>query len=308
MKLSAILQHLREQNIDFSILNSNDDLSVFPANFKKIISNGLYHITHGVDFDFKKIKDSVIVTDKAFETDNTLIIVDHPQLVHYRLTNLFEKTSPRSIHPTAIIDPEAEIGENVNIGPYSIIGKCIIKDHVYIASHVVIHDKVFIDSHSYIDSQSVIGPEGLAWVWDKEGNRVKQSQLGGVIIEKNCHLATDITIVRGSLAEDTIVGEGTVIAHGSKIGHGTKIGKHVHMANNVSIAGNTTLGDRSFYGSGCVIPPNIKIGANNIVGAGAVVNKSFEKEYLTLVGVPAKVLRENSHLVKAKGTPTPFKK
>ena len=53
----------------------------------------------------------------------------------------FFETSMRSakIHPTAIVDPNANIGADVQIGPFSIIGPDVtIGDKTIVQSHVVI--------------------------------------------------------------------------------------------------------------------------------------------------------------------------
>jgi UDP-3-O-[3-hydroxymyristoyl] glucosamine N-acyltransferase len=172
---------------------------------------------------------------------------------------------------------------------------------------VVVYKNTTIKSGCFIDSNSCIGPSGLAWIWDDNGNRIIQPQLGGVIIEKNCHIGTDVSITKGSLSENTIIGENTLIAHGTKIGHGCKVSKHVHMANNVSLAGNAVIGERVFLGSASIVSSNISVPNNSIVGAGTLVNKKFEEEYVTLVGVPAKILKANNYNHKPNGAPKPFK-
>jgi acyl-ACP--UDP-N-acetylglucosamine O-acyltransferase len=53
-----------------------------------------------------------------------------------------------SIHPTAVIDPQAEVDSSVEIGPYSVVGP-----HVRLAAGVVLHP------HSYVTGYTEIGPE-----------------------------------------------------------------------------------------------------------------------------------------------------
>jgi len=305
-RLLSIIE--KELKVDFKIINPNDKINVVPASVKKCIPFGLYFLTKDFADELSKINNSIIITNFEYPTDNTLIVVDNPQLIHYRVLNYLLENKAPIIHSSAIIDAEAKIGKNVNIGPYCVIGKCVIENEVQLQSHVVIKDNVVLKTHTYIDSHSCIGAAGIAWIWDDDGNRVLQPQVGGVVIEEDCCLGTDITVVRGSLSEDTIIGKGTVIAHGTKIGHGVRVGKFVHMANNVSLAGNANIGERTFLGSACVISSNINIPNNTIIGAGAVVNKSIGEEYCTLVGVPAKVIKKDNYLNKPKGAPKPFKK
>jgi UDP-3-O-[3-hydroxymyristoyl] glucosamine N-acyltransferase len=307
LNLREIENYLVTEGVIYELFNVDYNLKVTPANFRNKIQGGLYHVSKEFNGSLVGIEKSIIVCSRRFKTNNTLIVVDNPQLVHYKLTHLFVVEEVKEIHPTAIIHPEAKIGKNVNIGPYSVIGKCEIEDNVNIQSHVVITDKVLIKRNAFIDSNSNIGQTGIVWVWDENGHRVQQAQIGGVIIGENVHLGTDITIVRGSLSESTIIGKGSVIAHGTKIGHGAHIGEMVHMANNVSLAGNTTIGNRCYLGSGSVVPSNITIPNNVIVGASAMVNKNFDEEYITLVGVPAKILYKENYNRKGRGTPIPHK-
>jgi len=308
MTLEHINGFLNENMIDFKVINQTENLGVEPASLKHIIPNGLYYVVGELKDNISTINKSIIITDSSFETENTLIIVENPQLVHYKLCHLFVESKTPEIHKTAIIHPEAVIGNSVSIGPYCVIEKCVIEDHVTLQSHVVIKENTVLKKHVFVDSHSCIGAPGLAWIWDEHGERVKQPQLGGVIIEEDCHLATDITVVRGSLSESTTIGKSTVIAHGTKIGHGAIIGEHVHMANNVSLAGNAVIGDRSFLGSASIISSNIKIPENTIVGAGAMVNKNFTESYCTLAGIPAKVIKTENYKNKPKGAPKPFNK
>lgn len=311
MHLKEILQILDQEKVKYileasEVLGSQEDF--FPASTRRLIERGIYFMQTPMSPNEIAIKHSVILSTQKMGTDNHEIIVDNPQLVHYKLTGYFrEKKAPR-IHPTALIASGATIGKGVSIGPYSIIGDCIIGDNVDIRSHVVIEDKVTIGHNTIIDSSTIIGAAGLAWIWDDEGNRIVQPQLGGVVIGNDCILGTDITVVRGSLSENTVIGSFSVMAHGTKIGHGAQIGANVHMANNVSIAGNAVIGDASFLGSAAVVSSNINIPKNTIIGAAAMVNKNFNEEYLTLAGVPATVIKKENFQSKPNGAPKPFKK
>ena len=277
---------------------------------KHKVKNGLYFLTNNYISEANHIHDSVIITDSEHDpvNNNIYLITSNPQLIHYKISSTLETKRAPGIHPTAIIHPEANIDKSAHIGPFCIIGKAIIQQDVVLQSHITIADRVIIKSGTVIEGNSYIGARGMAWIWDEQGNRIMQPQIGGVIIEENCLLGTDITIVRGSLSENTIIGSETVIAHGSKIGHGSHVGKQVHFANNVSLAGNAHIGNRVFLGSACVISSHVKIPEGCIVGAGAVVNKTFEEENITLAGVPAKIINKNNFESKPTGAPKPFKK
>jgi UDP-3-O-[3-hydroxymyristoyl] glucosamine N-acyltransferase len=309
MNLEKIIENIKFLEIDFKLINNpienlNEEYQFASTNH--LIDRGIYYILDLNDA-ILKIKNSIIISNFEFESSNHLIVTSNPKLLHYKLTQLSIIKSNKGIHPTAIISKKAVIGKNVEIGPYCVIDNCEIEDDVVLKNHVVIENNVLIKKKCFIDSHSVIGASGLAWIWDNDGTRIVQPQIGGVIIEENCIIATDVTVVRGSLSENTIIGSGTLIAHGTKIGHGCQVGKNVHMANNVSLAGNAKIGNHSFLGSASVISSNIKIPNHTIVGASALVNKNFDKEYLTLAGLPAKIIKENNFETKPNGAPKPYK-
>ena len=59
-----------------------------------------------------------------------------------------------------------------------------------------------------------------------------------------------------------------------------------------SLAGNVKVGDFATIGTNSTILPNVTIGKESYVGAGAVVNKDVPDNQVD-VGVPAKFLRKN---------------
>ncbi len=246
-----------------------------------------------------EIKHSLILVNKVPEqADSTNIFIEMTvdvQQAYYQFLNyVFPQTSSGTIAPTAIIHPKAKIGKNIEIGHYSIIEECEIGDHVKIGSHCKIHNGTKIGQNTTIEDFSDIGTRGIAWVWDEQSNtKVVQPQLGGVEIGKNCILASNSIIVRGSLNEKTKVGNHTFFAPGCRIGHGTIIGNFTHLANNVITGGNTKIGNECFIGSGVSFRPKTKIHNNTIVGTGSVVIKNTNKEHTTIVGIPAKEIETN---------------
>ncbi len=303
IRLSDIITYLKEQNIEYELVDNSHLNKYYLASIKNLVENGLYYVEDIAIISKLNPKNSLFLTSEFVETDQNLIIVKNPKLVHYKLSNLLETKTTYKIEPTAIISEDADIENQIYIGHHSVIGKARIEKRVVIKHNVVIEDNVTICSGSVIESNSVIGASGIAWAWDEGGNRVIQTQLGGVLIGQNSFIGTDVTIVRGSLSENTTIGNQSLLSHGTKIGHGCIVGNDVHMANNVSLAGNAYIGNECFLGSGCVISSNVKIPNNTIVGAGSLVVKNFENSFTTLAGVPAKVISKNNQDKKFSGVP-----
>lgn len=259
---------------------------------------GIFFLVKGLGRKFE-ITDSIIICNEqeSWGANNALIIVADPQLVYYKLmASLVGVPSPKKgIHPTAVVDAEANISPDAWIGPYCVIGNCDIAARVQLHSHVVVMDGSVLEEDVVIEPHSTIGATGVAWVWDMAARqRVMQPQTGYTVIGAGSFLGSDITVVRGSVNEATTVGKNCVIAHGSKIGHGSRIGDECHFANNISIAGNVTLGERCFLGAASVVRPQTTLASGIVVGAGAVVVSSFDEPNIVIAGVPAKKIQKES--------------
>ena len=78
------------------------------------------------------------------------------------------------IHPTAIIDPQAEIGKDVTIGPFTIIGEeVIVGDGTTIGPHVVIDPYVTIGQNCQIYQYAAVGAPPQSVKFEGEKTYVK---------------------------------------------------------------------------------------------------------------------------------------
>lgn len=293
--LLKIKAQLDKMAIPYSITGQADEATEYTfASIKNKIDNGIYYLDTSIRFYQENIQQSIIFTtpNTAEQTissvnGNLIFFVEEPQVIFYQLMQAFVPQFEPTIHPTAIIHPEAIIHKHCHIGPYAVIGKCEIAENCFIDAHVIIADEVFIGKNTKIEGHTYIGATGVAWTFDKAGNKINQPQIGSVHIAENCFIGSSVSIVRGSVNESTTIGAGTTIAHGTKIGHGTIIGENCHFANNVSTAGNSCIGNNSFLGSGAVVSSHVKVERFTVIGAGAVVTESFTEEGIILTGVPA---------------------
>ena len=224
------------------------------------------------------------------------IIVDDPQLYFYKLSHLIE--DDYIFHPNGGI---YRTGKGCNIHPTVVIGDgVVIGDNVTIGPNTVIYSKTEIGDGTRIDSNCSIGTEGMMWVWDGE-EKVFLRQLGGVKIGKNCVIGSNVSIVRGSANEFSILEDGVNMAPGCCIGHGTFIGKNTHFANNITIGGSVKISAYNFIGSAAVITPGVSINCEDVVlGAGSLLNKNIDNSGV-YVGSPARRVKDTKG--KLKGMP-----
>ena len=256
--------------------------------------------------DVKHLKNCSLICKESFHPhleNVTIIRSKNPQLEFYKLSEKYKKNYLEE-NKLKFIDgyylhKDAVIGNNVIIGKGCVIGKCIIQDNVHIHPNVIVYAETKIMTNVVVEANTVVGAEGVMWVWD-EDKRVYLHQLGGVVIEKNCRIGSNVTIVRGSANENTIIGEGTCMAHGTLVGHGSIIGKNNHFANNVSLGGGVSICDSCFFSSGVVLSAGCTIEKIILVGSGGVIKGNIKKPGV-YVGVPAKWIKPFSG--KLSGVP-----
>jgi sugar O-acyltransferase (sialic acid O-acetyltransferase NeuD family) len=176
-------------------------------------------------------------------------------------------------------DDRIAIGKRINnykiLGTISEISKLEDKTAVVIAiGDSTIRAKVF----SKIINQTIyfptlIHPSALI------GNRRCVRIGNGSIVTANCILTVNIE-----------VGKFVLLNLGSTIGHDTIIEDFVSVMPGTNISGEAMVRRKAFIGSGVQILNKVEIGANSIVGAGAVVTKNLPAN-CTAVGIPAKPIK-----------------
>jgi serine O-acetyltransferase len=102
----------------------------------------------------------------------------------------------------------------------------------------------------------------------------------------------------------SIAHRGTIVVNGgARIGGNCRIHVDVNIGTEAGkSAAAPTIGDNCYIGPGAKIFGPIEIGSGTVVGANAVVNKTFPEGNQTLGGIPAKVIsQKNSDGLLIKG-------
>jgi UDP-3-O-[3-hydroxymyristoyl] glucosamine N-acyltransferase len=237
-------------------------------------------------------KAAIVITDGDLDTDGidtgrtTLLLVDQPRLVFIRLaTACFVTKEPSGIHPTAIIDPDAIIDSTATIGARCILGKCSIGSHTVLQPQVVINDKVRIADHVVINPGSVIGYDGFGYARRDDGTLEKFPHFGGVVIEADVEIGSNVSIDRGTLA-DTIIKRGAKIDNFCHIAHNVIVGENSEVIAHAMIGGSVEIGSEAWISPSASVKDGLRIGKGSLVGLGAVVVKNVP-DGATVVGNPA---------------------
>ena len=163
--------------------------------------------------------------------------------------------STSKIHPSAIVDPQAEVADGVEIGPYCIVGpRAVIGAQNKLQSHVVLDGSVTLGPGNFIGHGTVIGaaPQDLSFDSKTES---------GVEIGRNNVLREYCTIHRGTApGTATRIGNGNFLMVGVHLGHNCVLGNKVIIANNCLLGGYVSVDDAAFLGGGCTFHQFMRIG------------------------------------------------
>ncbi len=174
------------------------------------------------------------------------------------------------IHPTAIVDPDAQIGENVTIGPFAIV-----------KSDVVIGANTSIGPHATIDQYVTIGKNCQIFQYASIGGAPQDLKFHGektyLTIGSGSIIREFVTINRGTGVGGGIteVGEENYLMAYTHIAHDCKTGRQVILANNSTLAGHVVIDDHATVGGLVAIHQFVNIGKYAYIGGKSAVVKDI---------------------------------
>ncbi|MCI4663066.1 MAG: acyl-ACP--UDP-N-acetylglucosamine O-acyltransferase [Neomegalonema sp.] len=209
------------------------------------------------------------------------------------------------IHPTAIVDPEAQIAPGARIGPYCVIGAhASVAAGVELMSHVVVEGRTSIGEGCKVFPFASLGsvPQDLKYAG--EPTRLEIGARNTIREHVTMNLGTE---GGGGV---TRVGEGGLYMVGVHVGHDCQVGDGVILANNATLAGHVEVQDHAVLGGLCAVHQFTRIGAHAMVGGmsgvekdvipfGSVIGNRAELGGLNLVGMKRRGFdREAMHAVR----------
>lgn len=171
------------------------------------------------------------------------------------------------IHPSAIIDPNAELGHNNYIGPFCLIGPNVV-----------------MGSGNRLESHVTIGTPA------QHRDYFRQAP-GHVRIGDNNIMREFVTINAGTVAS-TKVGNNVSMLIGSHVGHDTVINDCCNLGNNVALGGHSILGVGANLGLATVVHQYRVIGSYAMIGMNSTVTRDIVP-FTIAFGSPCEALRLN---------------
>lgn len=184
-----------------------------------------------------------------------------------------------TIHPSAIVHPDAALGADVVIGPFTVIEADVtIGDGVQIGSSALIASGARIGAACMISHGAVIAtaPQDLKFTGEPTGITIGER----TTVREYC------TLNRGTLATGmTRVGSDCLLMAYTHVAHDCRVGDHVIMANVTQLGGHVHVDDWAIVGGNVLVHQFSRIGAHTMVGAGSYISKDVPP-YVTVGGDP----------------------
>ena len=177
--------------------------------------------------------------------------------------------SPPSIHPSAVIGPEADLADGVEIGPFCLIqGNVRIGRGTRLISHITIFGSTEIGENNIFHPHAVIGgePQDTAYTGGprsvKIGNRNVFRE--GTTVNRGCE--------KGDI---TIIGDDNLLMVNSHVGHDCRLGSGIIIVNGSLLGGWVEVGDSAFISGNCAVHQFCRIGRLSMISGVSTTSRDL---------------------------------
>lgn len=199
------------------------------------------------------------------------------------------------IHPTAIVDPQAQLDDSVEIGPYTLIGP-----------HVSIGARTRVAGHCVIEGHTHIGQDNRIFQFCSLGAAPQDKKYAGEptrltighrnTIREFCSFNVG-TVQDGGL---TSLGDDNWVMAYVHLAHDCHVGHHTILANNTQLAGHVHVGDWVILGGFTGVHQFVKIGAHAMTGIYTALSQDVPP-FMMVNGNPAQCHGINSEGLRRRG-------
>ncbi|MES2718797.1 MAG: acyl-ACP--UDP-N-acetylglucosamine O-acyltransferase [Pseudomonadota bacterium] len=184
------------------------------------------------------------------------------------------------IHPTALVDAQAELAADVTVGPYAVLGP-----------HVRIGAGSSIGAHCVVEGHTSIGRDNRIFQFASIGAAPQDMKYRGeptrLEIGDGNTFREFVTVNTGTVQDEgvTRVGDHNWVMAYVHIAHDVRLGSRCVLANNATLAGHVQVGDWATIGGLSGVHQFVKIGAHAMIGFQAHVAQDVPP-FITADGNP----------------------
>lgn len=167
------------------------------------------------------------------------------------------------IHPTSIVDPDAELASDVTVGPL-----CVIEAGVRLGSGTRLIGSVYLRGPLVVGKNNVMYP-GVRLGFEPQDSKIDLTHQGpGVVIGDDGLFREGSTIHRATRDTPTTLGDGVLMMVGGHVGHDCYVGDRCVLTNNSALAGHVHLEEQVIVSGGAQIHQFARVGTMAMIGGG----------------------------------------
>ncbi len=192
-----------------------------------------------------------------------------------------------AIHPTAVIDADAELGEGVEVGPYAVVGPgVVVGDGVRLGAHAVLERNVDLGAGVVIGAGAVLGSDPQDVKYRGEPTRVS--------VGPRTVIREHSTVNRGTSATGlTVIGADCFLMTSVHVAHDCRVGDGVTIANATQLSGHVTVEDRVTLSGLIAVHQFVTIGTAAFIGGASRIPQDIPP-YVKAVGNPVRLFGLNT--------------
>jgi UDP-N-acetylglucosamine acyltransferase len=174
------------------------------------------------------------------------------------------------VHPTAVVDAEANLAADVKVGPYAIIdGAVEVGPGCVIEAHACLTGPLVMGANNFVGYGAVLGksPQHRGYCGEPTSVRIGDDNV----------FREFVTVHRGTVQGngETWIGNRNMFMIGSHLGHDVRVGEDCTVVNNALVAGHVTLGDGCILAGHTAVQQRVRIGRLAMLGGMGATSKDM---------------------------------
>jgi UDP-N-acetylglucosamine acyltransferase len=170
------------------------------------------------------------------------------------------------IHPTAVVDPQAELAADVRVGPHAVIGpRVTLGAGSEVGAGAIVQGPSRIGAGNRIFPNSCIGFEPQDFTYAGEETWL---EIGDRNVFREFTTVNRGTVKGGGVSR---IGDDNLFLTYAHVGHDAQVGSRTLFVNNATLAGHVEVGDDATIGAFSAVHQFCRVGRHAYVGGYTVV-------------------------------------
>ncbi len=173
------------------------------------------------------------------------------------------------IHPTAVVDPQAQLADDVEVGPMC-----------YVGPNVIIGSKTKLLPQCHISGYTELGENNVVYPFASLGTPGEDYAFAGgvckVKIGSNCIFREGVTVNAGTKeGTETVIGDNVFMMANAHVAHNCTVGNGAVIVCGTVLGGYVEIGERAFLSGVSAVHQFCRVGRLAIISGGSVFSKDI---------------------------------